>query len=94
VYSGCASGTLGPLLVLGAGFGLVFVPLNLAGLHRVRDKESGIAPSLLNAGQQVGGSAGLAVPGIVAWIVVANSVHAQAAHASAANRKPGRCFNW
>jgi EmrB/QacA subfamily drug resistance transporter len=88
-HSGYASALLGPMLVLGAGFGLLFVPLNLVGLHRVRDKESGIASSLLNAGQQVGGSIGLAVLGTVAWTVVANSVHARAAHAPAASARPG-----
>jgi len=40
------------MLVPRAGLGLLFVPLNLVGLHRVWDKESGIASSLLNAGQQ------------------------------------------
>ena len=88
-HSGYAGGMLGPMLVLGVGFGLLFVPLNLVGLHRVREKESGIASSLLNAGQQVGGSIGLAVLGTVAWTVVANSVHAQTAHTSAANAQPG-----
>jgi EmrB/QacA subfamily drug resistance transporter len=88
-HSGYASGLLGPMLALGTGFGLLFVPLNLVGLHRIRDKESGIASSLLNAGQQVGGSIGLAVLGTVAWTVVANSVHAQTARASAANAQPG-----
>ena len=79
---------LGPILVLGTGFGLLLVPLNLAGLRRVQDKESAMASSLLNADQQVGSSMGLAVPGTVAWTVMANSVHAQTAHASAANTQP------
>jgi hypothetical protein len=40
-HSGYAGGILGPMLVPRAGLGLLFVPLNLVGLHRVRDKESG-----------------------------------------------------
>src|SRR6185503_976782 len=40
--------------------------------------------SLLNTGQQVGGSIGLALLGTVAWTVVAHSVHAQAAVAARA----------
>jgi hypothetical protein len=43
-----------------------------------------LASSLLNTGQQVGGSTGLAVLGTVAWTVVANSMHAQAARTAAA----------
>jgi hypothetical protein len=72
------------MLVTGAGFGLLVVPLSLAALSRVAEADSGVASSLLNTGQQVGGSIGLAVLGTVAWTTVANSVHAQAAHAAAA----------
>jgi hypothetical protein len=43
-----------------------------------------LASSLLNVGQQVGGSTGLAVLGTVAWTVVAISMHAQAARTAAA----------
>jgi hypothetical protein len=53
-------------------------------MSRVRDEESGVAASLRNTGQQVGGSIGLAVLGTVAWTVVANSIRAQTAHAAAA----------
>ena len=48
-----------------------------------------MASSLLNTGQQVGGSIGLALLGTVAWTVVANSTHAQAAARRAAGH-PGR----
>ncbi|HEX6451925.1 MAG TPA: DHA2 family efflux MFS transporter permease subunit [Trebonia sp.] len=84
-----SSGLLGPILVTGAGLGLLFVPLPLLALTRVRDADSGIASSLLNTGQQLGGSIGLAVLGTVAWTVIANSVRsastAAAASASAAS---------
>jgi hypothetical protein len=39
-----------------------------------------VASSLLNTGQQVGGSTGLAVLGTIAWTVVANRVHTHGAH--------------
>ncbi len=74
-----AGGLLGPLLVTGAGLGLMFVPLSLVGLARVADGDSGVASSLLNTGRQVGGSIGLAVLGTVAWTVVADHAHAVAA---------------
>ena len=79
-----AGAVLGPMLVIAAGLGLLFVPVTLVAMSRVADQESGVAASLRNTGQQVGGSIGLAVLGTVAWTVVANSVHAQAARAATA----------
>ncbi len=72
---------LGPGLVLGAGLGLLLVPLQLAALAGVPEGDSGVAASLLNAGRQVGGSIGLAVLGTVAWTVVADTARAHAAAA-------------
>ena len=80
-YSG---GLLGPILVTAAGLGLIFVPLSLVALAKVGDRDAGVASSLLNTGQQIGGSIGLAILGTVAWSAVANSIHAQAAAAGAA----------
>ncbi len=79
-----ASGLLGPMMVTAVGMGLLFVPLSLVALSKVRDSDAGVASSLLNTGQQVGGSIGLAVLGTVAWSAVANSIHSQAAAAGAA----------
>jgi EmrB/QacA subfamily drug resistance transporter len=76
-HSTYTSGVLFPTLVAGVGIGLVFVPASLVALSRVAEADSGVASSLLNTGQQVGGSTGLAVLGTVAWTVVANRVHAQ-----------------
>jgi MFS family permease len=71
-------GLLGPLLITGAGLGLLFVPMSLAALSDVSEGDSGVASSLLNAARQVGGSVGLAVLGTVAWTVVANrALHAR-----------------
>jgi hypothetical protein len=68
-------GLLGPTLVTGVGIGLVFVPASLVALSRVAQADSGVASSLLNTTQQVGGAMGIAVLGTVAWTVVANRVH-------------------
>ena len=83
VHTAYASGLLGPSLVTAAGLGLLFVPLSLVALTRVRDQDSGLASSLLNTGQQVGGAIGLAVLGTVAWTAVANSARSQIAAAAA-----------
>ena len=76
------------MLVIAVGFGLLFVPLTLVAMSGVADEETGVAASLRNTGQQVGGSIGLAVFGTVAWTVVANSIHAQAAHTAQAGHPP------
>jgi EmrB/QacA subfamily drug resistance transporter len=83
-HSHYASGLLGPMLVTAAGLGLIFVPLSLVALTKVADHDTGVASSLLNVGQQVGGSIGLAILGTVAWSAVANSIHSQVTAAAAA----------
>jgi MFS family permease len=91
-HAGYASHLLGPQLVSSFGLGLVFVPLALVALHNVAEQDSGVASSLLNTAQQVGGAIGLAVLGTVAWTTVADSVRTQVAHAAKAGRplpKPG-----
>jgi len=40
----------------------------------ISDQHAGIASSMFNAGQQVGGAVGLAVIGSVAWTIVNNHV--------------------
>jgi EmrB/QacA subfamily drug resistance transporter len=83
-HSTYAGGLLGPMLVAGAGFGLLFMPATLVALSRVDEKDAGLASSLPNVGQQVGGAIGLAILGTVAWTVVANTAHSAAAAAKAA----------
>jgi EmrB/QacA subfamily drug resistance transporter len=80
-----ASAVLGPTTVIGAGAALLFVTLSLVALNRVAEADSGVASSLLNTGQQVGGAIGLAVLGTVAWTAVAHSIlHTQATVAARA----------
>jgi EmrB/QacA subfamily drug resistance transporter len=86
-HSTYATGMLGPMLLAGAGLGLLFVPLPLVALAHVDHADSGVAASLLNVGRQVGGSIGLAVLGTVAWTVVADTARSHAAAASAAARQ-------
>ncbi|MEV7279207.1 MFS transporter [Streptomyces sp. NPDC093111] len=52
---------LGPMLVLSAGMGMMFVSLTLMALSNVAPYEAGAASGLLNATQQVGGSLGLSI---------------------------------
>ncbi len=77
-------GLLGPMIVTGIGLGSLFMPLFLVALSKVDERDAGLASSLVNTGQQVGGSIGLAILGTVAWTVVANTVRSSAAAAKSA----------
>jgi len=77
--SSYAGGLLGPMMVAAFGFGLMFVPLSLLALSKVREDDTGVASSLLNTGQQVGGSIGLAILGTVAWSAFANKLDSSTA---------------
>jgi predicted MFS family arabinose efflux permease len=83
-HSSYTGGLLGPSIVTGAGLGMLFMPLTLVALSKVDDRDAGLASSLVNTGQQVGGSIGLAILGTVAWTVVANTARNSAAAAQAA----------
>jgi len=63
---------IGPLLLLATGMGSTFVPLTLTVMSRVQQREAGLASALLNTGQQIGGSLGLAVLVTVATSVTAS----------------------
>ena len=72
------------LLLVSAGMGFMFVPLTLMVVSHVRDQDAGVASGVLNVGQQIGGSIGLAAIGTIAWTAVAQSVQDQTAAAGAA----------
>jgi EmrB/QacA subfamily drug resistance transporter len=73
-----------PMEILAAGMGLMFVPITLMVVSHVRNDEAGSASSLLNIGQQIGGSIGLAAIGTIAWTTVASTIRHSLAVASAA----------
>ncbi len=73
---------LGPLVIIGIGMGLSFVPLTLNAVSGVEPKQTGLASALLNTSQQVGGSLGLAVLVTVAATVARSTL--AAGHATAA----------
>ena len=87
-HSTFAGGFLGPELLIGAGLGPLFVVISLVGLHKVNTGDTGVASSLVNVGQQVGGSIGLAVVGTVAWSAVASSLRSHAAEVAKAGLHP------
>jgi hypothetical protein len=60
------SGVLGPVVAL------VFLPLSLIAVSGARPGELGLAAALLNVGQQLGGSIGLALLGTIAATTTKN----------------------
>ncbi|MER6354044.1 MFS transporter [Streptomyces sp. NPDC001634] len=58
---GYATGLLGPLLLMGLGVGLSFMPLNATILAGIQPREAGAASGLLQTLQWLGGTLGLSV---------------------------------
>lgn len=61
LHSAYAAHILGPTLVLGAGFGLMMLPVSEAATAGIGPREAGLASGLFNVSRQIGGSIGLAV---------------------------------
>jgi MFS family permease len=57
---------LGPSLLAGAGLGLAFVPITIAAVAGIQEREAGLASGLINTSQQIGGALGLAVLATIA----------------------------
>jgi hypothetical protein len=66
-----------PAFVLGgAGLGLTFVPVTIAGLSGVGRSEAGVASGLINTSRQVGGAIGIAAVSAIAATSTSNYVEA------------------
>jgi EmrB/QacA subfamily drug resistance transporter len=87
-HAGYPGQLLGPMLVTSFGLGLLFVPMSLVALHGVREQDAGVAGSLLNTGQQVGGAIGLAALGTIAWTTVADTARNTTAAIAAGHQPP------
>jgi EmrB/QacA subfamily drug resistance transporter len=61
---------LGPSLLAGLGLGFAFVPVTIAAVSGIEDREQGLASGLINTSQQVGGALGLAVLAAIANSVI------------------------
>jgi len=87
-HAGYPGQLLGPMLVTSFGLGLLFVALALVALHNVAEQDAGVAASLLNTGQQVGGAIGLAALGTIAWTTVADNLRNAGAAIAAGHQPP------
>jgi EmrB/QacA subfamily drug resistance transporter len=57
---------LGPSLLAAVGLGFAFVPVTIAAVSGIQDREQGLASGLINTSQQVGGALGLAILAAIA----------------------------
>ena len=60
------SALAGPFFIAGAGTAFAFIPVSIAGLAGVSEREAGLASGLLNTSQQLGGAIGVAIASTVA----------------------------
>ena len=64
---------LGPSLLAAVGLGFSFVPVTIAAVSGIEDREQGLDSGLINTSQQVGGALGLAVLAAIANSIVGTS---------------------
>jgi EmrB/QacA subfamily drug resistance transporter len=64
---------LGPSLLAAVGLGFAFVPVTIAAVSGIEDREQGLASGLINTSQQVGGALGLAILAAVSTSVTGSS---------------------
>jgi len=60
VHSSYPGRVLPSIILVAMGMGSIFVPITLAAVSKVERQDTGIASAMLNVGQQVGGTLGLA----------------------------------
>jgi len=89
------TGLVGPMVLIAIGMGNIFVPLTLMAVSGAGPSESGLASALLNVGQQIGGSIGIALLGTIAATTTKNQLagvvptHAAVNHALTAGYGAG-----
>jgi EmrB/QacA subfamily drug resistance transporter len=66
VHGHFAADLAGPLVIAGAGTAFSFIPISIAGLAGVAERQAGLASGLLNTSQQLGGAIGIAIASSVA----------------------------
>jgi EmrB/QacA subfamily drug resistance transporter len=69
----------GPFFVAGAGTAFAFIPVSIAALAGIAEREAGLASGLLNTSQQIGGAIGVAIASTVAATHSKTLVHSGSA---------------
>jgi EmrB/QacA subfamily drug resistance transporter len=69
----------GPFFVVGAGTAFAFIPVSIAALAGIAEREAGLASGLLNTSQQIGGAIGVAIASTVAATHFRTLIHSGSA---------------
>jgi EmrB/QacA subfamily drug resistance transporter len=77
VHSSYLTDVLPAVLAVAFGLGLIFVSTTIVSVSGIGSRETGLSSALLNVGQQLGGSMGLAVLGTIAATVTRNDLVSQ-----------------
>jgi EmrB/QacA subfamily drug resistance transporter len=64
---------LGPSLLAAVGLGFSFVPVTIAAVAGVSDRDQGLASGMINTSQQVGGALGLAILSAISTSVIGSA---------------------
>src|SRR2546430_8897022 len=80
-HTGYATGVLGPLILAGAGVGMVIAPAINTGTFGVAPQDAGVASATVTVGQMLGGSVGTALLNTIFAAAVTSYI---AAHLAAA----------
>jgi len=73
VHGSFVADILGPSLLAAVGLGFAFVPVTIAAVSGVEDREQGLASGMINTAQQVGGALGLALLAAISTSVIGSS---------------------
>jgi EmrB/QacA subfamily drug resistance transporter len=73
VHGSFLADILGPSLLAAVGLGFAFVPVTIAAVSGIEDREQGLASGLINTSEQVGGALGLAILAAVANSIIGSS---------------------
>ena len=89
VHSSYATAVLPSLLIIGAGFGLVFAPVFNSGTSGVGARDAGVASATINTGMQLGGSIGTSLLNTIFASTVAGYIAAHLSPATVVHGRPG-----
>jgi EmrB/QacA subfamily drug resistance transporter len=78
-----AANLLGGYLLMGFGIAFAFIPMSIAALAGVAQREAGLASGLINTSQQIGGAIGVAVVSTIAFTHATSLMKSGASQASA-----------
>src|SRR5271155_1686792 len=73
----------GPFFIVGVGTAFAFIPVSIAALAGVAEREAGLASGLINTSEQLGGAIGIAIASTIAATHASTLLHRGAAPAAA-----------